>query len=144
MSKSVAIVNVASAELPLGSMNPSMSRGGSPKSGSKILSTSNDGTSIVWVWECTEGTFLWNYSEDETVYIISGEVFLSTQTGEERRAGQGDMVFFPGGISCNWRVTQPIKKFAITRKDLPLPLGLAVRVCHKLVQIAGLRRGNSF
>ncbi len=143
MSKSVAVANVASVELALGLMPSSMRRDGTPKSGSKILSISHDGNSIVWVWECSEGSFVWHYGEDETVYIISGEVFISTETGEERRLGQGDMAFFPGGVSCNWRVTQPIKKFAINRKDLPLPLGFAVRVCHKLVRIIGLRRGNS-
>ena len=143
MSKSVAIANVASVELGLGSMPPSMIRSGAPRSGTKILTSSHDGNSIVWVWECTAGSFVWHYGEDETVYIISGEVFISTGTGDERRLGEGDMAVFPGGVSCKWRVTQPIKKIAITRKDLPRPLGFAVRACHKIIQITGLRRGNS-
>ena len=144
MSKSVVIENVACAEPPLGSMAPSSILSGEPKSGTQILTTSHDGNSIVWVWECTEGSFVWHYGEDETVYIISGEVFISTATGEERRLGPGDMAVFPGGVSCNWRVTQPVKKIAITRKDLPRPLGFAVRACHKLARITGLRRGNSW
>ncbi len=142
MFKAPVIENVASKAPPLGSMSPSSILSGAPKSGTKILTTSLDGNSIVWVWECTEGSFIWHYGEEETVYIIFGECFISTGTGEERRLGQGDMAVFPGGISCNWRVTQPIKKIAITRKDLPLPLGFAVRACHKLVRIMGLRRGN--
>ena len=92
-------------------------------------------------WECSVGSFVWHYGEDETVYIISGEVFISTGNGEERRLGQGDMAVFPGGVSCKWRVTAPVKKIAITRKDLPLPVGLGVRACHKLAQTLGLRRG---
>ena len=144
MSKSVAIANVASVELRLGPMSANSILSGAPKSGTRILTSSHDGNSIVWVWECTVGSFVWHYGEDETVYIISGEVFISTGTGEERHLGEGDMAVFPGGVSCNWRVTQPIKKIAITRKDLPRPLGFAVRACHKLVRIMGLRRGNSW
>jgi uncharacterized cupin superfamily protein len=143
MSKSVVIANVASAEVFLASMSPNNVLNGTPKSGSKILAESHDGNSIIWVWECTIGTFVWDYNEDETLYIISGEVFVSNGDGEERRLGQGDMGYFPGGTSYRWRVTAPIKKLAITRKDLPLPLGFVVRVCHKLVRMVGLRGQSS-
>jgi uncharacterized cupin superfamily protein len=139
MSKSVVIANVASTELFLDSMTHVAD--GSPKMATNILATSHDGNSIVWVWECSVGSFVWHYGEDETVYIISGEVFISTENGEERRLGQGDMAVFPGGVSCKWRVTAPVKKIAITRKDLPLPVGFGVRACHKLARTLGLRRG---
>jgi uncharacterized cupin superfamily protein len=140
MHDSVVIANVTSAELSLGHMPHVVS--GAPKSGTKILATSHDRNSIVWVWECSPGSFIWHYSEDETVYIISGEVFISTDSGEERRLGPGDMAVFPGGVSCKWRVTAPVRKFAITRKDLPLPVGFGVRACHKLAQVMGLRHHN--
>jgi uncharacterized cupin superfamily protein len=140
MPNSVVIVNVTSAELSLGEMPHVVA--GAPKSGTKILATSYDRNSIVWVWECSPGTFNWHYSEDETVYIISGEVFISTDSGEERRLGPGDMAVFPGGVSCKWRVTAHVRKLAITRKDLPLPVGFTVLACHKLAQVMGLRRHN--
>ena len=139
MSKSVAIANIPSTQLFLGSTLGN-DVDGAPEMTSKILATSHDGNSVVWVWECGVGSFVWHYGEDETVYIISGEVFISTGNGEERRLGQGDMAVFPGGVSCKWRVTAPVRKFAIIRKDLPLPLGFAVRACHKLARIMGLRR----
>jgi uncharacterized cupin superfamily protein len=141
MSKAVTIANVGSAELFFCPMANVVD--GAPKSGTKILATSHDRNSIVWVWECTVGSFIWHYGEDETVYIISGEVFISTENGEERRLGEGDMAVFPGGVSCKWRVTTPVKKFAITRKDLPLPVGFGVRACHKLARIIGLRRNRT-
>jgi uncharacterized cupin superfamily protein len=140
MSKSVVIANVASTELFLGSKTDVVD--GSPIMATKILVTSHDGNSNVWVWECSVGSFVWHYGEDETVYIISGEVFLSTENGEERRLGQGDMAFFPGGVSCKWRVTAPVKKIAITRKDLPFPVGLGVRACHMFAQKLGMRRSS--
>ena len=140
MYKSVVIANVPSAEVLLGPMTNVVD--GAPKAGSKILATSHDGNSIVWVWECSVGSFVWNYGEDETVYIIAGEVFISTENGKERRLGQGDMAFFPGGVSCKWRVTAPVKKFAITRKDLPVPAALGVLAWHKLVRLIRLRRSS--
>jgi uncharacterized protein len=140
--KQVVIANVASAELFLGPMANAVD--GAPKSGTKILSISHDRNSIVWVWECSIGSFIWHYGEDETVYIISGEVFISIDNGDERRLGPGDMAVFPGGVSCKWRVTAPVKKFAITRKDLPVPVGFSVRACHKLAQMMGFRRHNQW
>jgi uncharacterized cupin superfamily protein len=140
---SIVTANVTLTEVSLGFMIPDEHvRGilnGAPKVGTKILLRTRDGNAVVWVWECTVGTFVWDYTEDETVYIISGEVFISTNNSEEKRLGQGDMVFFPGGITCQWRVTSPIRKFAITRKDLPVSVGFAVRAFHKLARLFGLR-----
>jgi uncharacterized cupin superfamily protein len=143
MSKSVLIASVSSAEASLVPMPAGMVVDGAPSSGSKMLGMSRDGNSIMWVWECTLGTFIWHYNEDETVYIISGEVFVSTKGGEERRLGQGDMALFPGGSVYKWRITEPVRKFAITRKDLPFPLGFFVRAGHKLARILGLRAQSS-
>jgi uncharacterized cupin superfamily protein len=143
MSKSVLIANVGSAKVALTPMPAKCVVDGAPKSCGKVLGKSQDGNSVMWVWECTSGTFVWHYNEDETVYIISGEVFLSTNGGEEKRLGPGDMGFFPGGSVYTWRVTEPVRKFAITRKDLPRPLGYAVRAGHKLVQMLGLRAASS-
>ena len=90
------------------------------------------------VWECTAGRFNWHYSEDETVVIISGEVFITSDKGEERRLGQGDMGFFPAGSSCTWRINDRVKKVAVLRKDMPLALGFGVRVWNKLFGSWGL------
>ena len=90
-------------------------------------------------WECTPGLFNWFYAEDETVYIISGEVFIKTD-GTERRLGQGDFAFFPGGSSCTWRVTDTIRKVAFLRKDVPQLVGFAILAWHKLLRLTGFRR----
>ena len=104
-------------------IRPQQKGAGTPEARSKILARSHDRTSSIMVWECTAGRFIWHYGEDETVVVISGEVFITTGKGEERRLGQGDMAFFPAGSSCAWRVNDRIKKVAILRKDLPLLLG---------------------
>ena len=96
------------------------------------------------VWECTAGRFDWHYSEDETVVIISGEVFITTESGEEKRLSQGDMGFFPAGSSCTWRVNDRVKKVAVLRKNLPFLLSIGERAWNKLLRIAGLRGQSSW
>jgi uncharacterized protein len=111
---------------------------GKPEARSKLLAKSRDGTSYVVVWECSAGQFKWHYIEDETVTVTSGEVFISTEPGKERRLGQGDMAFFPAGSSCEWRVPDRVRKVAVMRKSLGYPIGFGVRAWYKLLSIAGL------
>jgi uncharacterized protein len=111
---------------------------GKPEARSKLLAKSHDGTSYVVVWECSAGRFDWHYTEDETVTIILGEVFISTAEGEQRRIAPGDMAFFPAGTSCEWRVPDRVRKVAVMRKDLGYPLGFCVRAWYKLLGVVGL------
>jgi uncharacterized cupin superfamily protein len=139
MSNSIVIAAANAGNLDLCPIYPDWILSGAPQARRRILARSRDGTASIMVWECTAGRFNWHYGEDETVVVIAGEVFITTENSEERRLGQGDMAFFPAGSSCTWRVVDRIKKVAILRKDLPLPVGFGVRAWHKLLQIAGFR-----
>jgi uncharacterized cupin superfamily protein len=112
---------------------------GTPEARSKMLATSHDGTAQIMAWECTAGEFLWHYSEDETVVVLSGEAFVTNAHGEEYRLADGYVAFFPGGSSSRWRITRPVRKIAVLRKDLPRLAGFAVRVWHLLLRSCGLR-----
>jgi uncharacterized protein len=143
VSKSIVIAAaLATSDLEPAPIAPDWVLDGSPEARNRILAKSSDGTSYVVVWECTAGRFNWHYSEDETVVVISGEVFVTTENGEERRLGEGDMGFFPAGSSAIWRVPDRIKKVAVLRKDLPLALGLGARAWHKFLRIVALRGGS--
>jgi len=98
---------------------------------------SQDKTSRTMVWECTPGVFDWHYDEDEVVYIIAGEVFITSRDGAERRLGEGDMAHFPAGSACRWRITQPVRKIAVLRKNMPKLFSLGVRAWHKLRRAGG-------
>jgi uncharacterized protein len=143
MSRSIVLAAADLVELEPDPISPAWILSGTPEARNKVLMKSHDRTSSIVVWECTAGRFEWHYGEDETVVVISGEVFISTGNGEERRLGRGDMGFFPAGTSCTWRVPDRIKKIAILRKDLPFPLGLGVRAWHAFLRIAGLRGRSS-
>jgi hypothetical protein len=139
----ILIAHPTSTDLALAPISPDWILSGTPEVRKKLLTKTRDGTSSIMIWECTAGCFNWHYGEDETVVVIAGEVFITTQDGQERRLRQGDIAFFPAGSSCRWRVDDYVKKIAILRKDLPRFLGICVRVWHKLLQITRLRRRSS-
>ena len=111
---------------------------GTPVARSKILVRSRDWTSSVVVWDCTAGSFTWHYSQDETIFVISGEAFLLLENGSERRFGPGEVGFFPAGTTCTWRVAQSIRKVAVLRESMWRPLGLCLKVWKKLLRTLGL------
>jgi len=108
---------------------------GNPQARSKRLAVSADGTATVMAWSCTPGRFNWYYRVDETIHVISGEVFVTDEKDETHRLGPGDMVFFPAGSHSVWHVTKEVRKFAICRHSMPRPLGFALRAWNKLIAI---------
>ena len=142
-SKSVVIEAATSAALEPAPISPDWILDGAPEARNKTLAKSRDRTSFVMVWECSAGRFNWHYSQDETLVVISGEAFITTEKGEEKRLAQGDIGFFPAGSSCTWRINDRIKKVAVLRKDLPLPLAVGVRAWHKFLRIVRFRHQSS-
>jgi uncharacterized cupin superfamily protein len=125
-----AEVELAPAPIPQGWI-----LAGSPEARSRQLARSRDGASSVMAWSCTAGRFNWHYTVDETVHIISGEVFVTNEKGDECRLGPGDMAFFPAGSRSTWRVPVAVRKLAVCRQAMPYPFGLALRVWNRLARI---------
>ncbi|HUD86687.1 MAG TPA: cupin domain-containing protein [Xanthobacteraceae bacterium] len=113
---------------------------GTPQARSARLATSADGTSSVIAWSCSAGRFNWRYAVDETLHIISGEVFVTNEKDEVRRLAPGDMVFFPAGSRSTWYVPHEVRKLAFCRHSMPRPCGYALRAWNKLV---GIVTGNT-
>ena len=61
------------------------------------------------IWECDISEFDWRYDSEEVCIIIEGEVEVKYDGGSVS-FGAGDMVTFPKGLSCVWKVTKPVKK----------------------------------
>jgi uncharacterized protein len=108
---------------------------GTPQARSKRLAESADGTSMIIAWACSPGRFNWHYAVDETLHIISGEVFMTDEKGEVRRAGPGDMVFFPAGSRSTWHVTKEVKKLAVCRHSMPRPFGTMLRAWNMVADL---------
>lgn len=111
---------------------------GTPEGSSKVLARSGDSLLALVVWECTAGSFEWHYTRDEVVFVVSGEAYI-TDGGKERRFGAGDVVFFPAGSVCTWRVTERIRKVAILRETLWGPLGVALALWNRVKRMVGWR-----
>ena len=60
-------------------------------------------------WECEPSTFDWEYTSDETAYVLDGKVVVKTPKGDVEIA-KGDLVTFPKGLKCTWEVKEKIRK----------------------------------
>jgi uncharacterized cupin superfamily protein len=66
---------------------------------------------LSWpTWSKEVSVFSWHYDEDETAYVLEGEVVVTPQGGEPVTIGKSDLVTFPAGMSCIWDIRQPIRK----------------------------------
>jgi uncharacterized cupin superfamily protein len=62
----------------------------------------------IWTKEASE--FPWTYDDSETCYFLEGEVIVTPNGGEPVQMGKGDLVTFPAGMSCTWKILKDVKK----------------------------------
>jgi len=62
------------------------------------------------IWEKEVSEFPWTYDSEEICYLLEGEVEVTPDGGEPVKIKAGDFVTFPAGMSCNWKISSPIKK----------------------------------
>ncbi|MCY3022385.1 MAG: cupin domain-containing protein [Planctomycetota bacterium] len=61
------------------------------------------------IWECEPSTFDWHYDTKETCLVLEGQVTVEAP-GESVSFGPGDLVTFPQGMDCKWKVAKAVKK----------------------------------
>jgi uncharacterized cupin superfamily protein len=64
------------------------------------------------VWCCDVSEFDWDYSQTETCLVLEGQVTVTDrpESGDSVTFGPGDVVVFPVGLECVWKVTAPVRK----------------------------------
>ncbi len=62
----------------------------------------------VWTKEASE--FPWTYDDKETCYFLEGDVVVVPDGGTPVEIGKGDLVTFPAGMSCTWKIRKDVKK----------------------------------
>lgn len=62
----------------------------------------------IWTKEASE--FPWSYDAQETCYFLEGDVVVTPDDGEPVEMGKGDLVTFPSGMSCAWKIRKDVKK----------------------------------
>ena len=74
----------------------------------KVLSERGIRSWPVWTKEASQ--FPWSYDEQEICYFIEGDVEVTPEAGEPVKMGKGDLVTFPAGMSCTWKINKDVKK----------------------------------
>jgi uncharacterized protein len=132
LSRPILFARPSDIELAADPIRPHWVIDGEPQARSRRLAESADGTSSVMAWSCSAGRFNWHYTVDETVHIVSGEVFVTDHKGQTQRLGPGDMAFFPAGSRSTWHVPVEVRKLAVCRHNMPKPFGVLLRAWNKL------------
>lgn len=79
-----------------------------PNPGPERLQELGVSTWPIWTKEASE--FPWTYDSQETCYILEGEVIVTPDGGEPVAMGKGDLVTFPAGMSCTWKIRREVRK----------------------------------
>lgn len=62
------------------------------------------------IWTKEASTFPWTYDEAETCYFLEGDVVVTPEGASPVQVGKGDLVTFPAGMRCTWKIRLPVKK----------------------------------
>ncbi len=62
----------------------------------------------IWTKEVSE--FSWFYDDQETCYLLEGDVVVTPDDGAPVEIKKGDLVTFPKGMSCTWNIRSDVKK----------------------------------
>jgi len=95
---------------------------GNPVARIWIAAQSSDLRVTQGVWDCTAGRFNWNYTWDEFVVVLDGEVTIEEESGKTLILRKGDFAYFPLGLKTKWHVPKYIKKTFTIRTSEPLQL----------------------
>lgn len=80
----------------------------------------NDLGVFEWrTWEKEPSTFVWQFAERETAYIVEGEVHVRPEGAIQAVIlKKGDLVTFEPGLRTYWDVKRPLKKYVVLEEDL--------------------------
>ena len=62
----------------------------------------------IWTKEVSE--FPWTYDSGEICYLLAGDVIVTPDGGEPVPIRKGDLVTFPAGMSCTWKILADVRK----------------------------------
>jgi len=62
------------------------------------------------IWQKAVSEFPWTYDAQETCYFLEGKVIVTPEGGEPVPMGKGDLVTFPAGMNCTWKILEDVKK----------------------------------
>jgi len=121
-NESVLVAPMPTEVWPAMPLDSSAIRGGNPIAQGMILTQSGDRKVSSGFWACSPGSFDWEYTWDEFVHVLEGEVSIQDQHGRTYHLGVGDTAHFPRGMKTTWEVKRAVRKFFVIRTPEPLNL----------------------
>jgi len=113
-------LGVPDASLEPWALPPEAVIDGSPATAGAVLSQSADGRIVRGIWECTPGSFRWEWSYDETLVVISGSATVRFDDARRLTLRAGDFAFIARGQSGLWTTHTLLRKVFIG--DSPTPM----------------------
>ena len=72
------------------------------------------------VWSCTTGKFNWEYTWNETLYIVEGKLSILIDNDNGKEYAAGDLVFIAKGTQTTWTIIEPVRKVFHLESETPL------------------------
>lgn len=61
-------------------------------------------------WKEGKSEIPWTYVQNETSYILEGRAIVIPEGGEPIEIRKGNLVTFPSGLACIWKIIEPVHK----------------------------------
>ena len=113
-------------------IEPSWILAGNPIARLARHSQAKDEAANTAVWDCTAGEFRWYFGWDETVYILEGEVQITSASGRVQILKAGDIAYFKGGTWATWKIETYLRKVAFLRRPMPTPVAWVYKLRNLL------------
>ena len=122
ISSGVQAVHGPSAQLDPWPIPAEQIISGHPQASGRFLWQSEDKRLGNGIWTCTPGAFTWDYTWDETICLLEGEVTITDLERGSNTFRAGDLIFVPDGTRSRWEITQAVRKAFHLRSDTPVEL----------------------
>jgi uncharacterized cupin superfamily protein len=119
---SIHKVEAYRGELPDMPIDPAWILEGQPRARGAVLLQTADKLISSGLWTCTAGRFHWEFSWDEFIHVLEGEVTVQEEGGKSYTLKAGDCAHFPRGLKTQWQVPRLVRKFFTLRTPEPFKL----------------------
>jgi uncharacterized cupin superfamily protein len=95
---------------------------GNPEANGSVLWQSECKRFLNGIWECAPGSFTWDYTWSETIYLLEGHILITDSEGNETEVSAGDLIFVPAGTKSTWVITEHVRKAYHIYSETPVEL----------------------
>ena len=93
---------------------------GDPQAKGSILWQSDDRRLLNGIWECSAGSFTWEYTWSETIYLLEGHILMTDSAGNRTEVSAGDLIFVPVGMKTTWEISKHVRKAYHISSEIPV------------------------